>query len=153
MVAVELHKKTGDKRWMPVKSFDQNSTEYLDTDVTDGELYSYNLRTIDEDGNETYPEKPLVLEALTPFFIPPVEAAKAEETENGLRLTWQYEEVEYVEFILYKDESQESLSTYKKLQNQYSFEVPGTALNSGQSLWIKAKSKNGRESKLTRLTL
>ena len=149
VVDISLMRKTVDSEWQKVEDFDASQKSYLDKNVMGGKYYEYSLITTDDAGNETFPKKNLGLEALTPFFIADVENFNIEKNNGQVVLSWEFQDVSTHEFILYKKTNDGKLKTLKRIAGQNNYADVSVSKKNNYSYAIKAKAKDGRESKLS----
>lgn len=146
---VILRRKEKENNWLDVLDFDETKNTYTDINVKGGELYHYQLVTIDDDGNNAESTKPLILEALTPFFIPMVSKLDLNKEENVITISWDYENLEDHKFIIYRKIGDGPLKTLKHLSGMNNFQDSSLKKDQEVSYALKAKAKDGRESKLS----
>lgn len=148
VVDVQLLRAEGQGTLSVANNFFSDGNSHLDTNVEEGELYTYNLLTIDDDGNETLSEKPLVLEALKSFFIQDVEEATLSCEGNDCRLKWEYQNAEAYDYIIYKANAQGKMVTLKRLTGTTEYVDKVSESTTDFKYGIKAKAKDGRESEI-----
>jgi len=146
-----LERREAGKEWVVIDDFDSNNTIYIDKNAKPGIFYAYNLITIDDSGNQSMPDKTLVLEGHTPFFLADVEDVRLEKNGDQLDLSWDYENIEDHLFIIYKKDNDGDMITFKKLSGQSSFSIPFEETQD-YTFAIKAQAKDGRFSKMSEQT-
>ena len=136
--------------WEVISDFDPTSKTYLDKNVVEGVSYEYNLITTDEGNNISVPEKTLILEALKSFYIQEVENLEVSKNDDLLELSWEYDNVDEHSFVVYKKASDGALLTYKVLEGENNITI-NYQKDKEYSFAVKARGKDGRESKLSKM--
>lgn len=128
----------------------QAADSILDQNVKPGLRYEYSLTAVDYAGNLSLPARPLVAKPLIPPFLPAIEIFKGEynKEKSMVQLSWQYTEPDIWEYWIYKNKRDESPSLFRQVSaavNAYGDQ--DILSNTEYRYYIKAKHKNGRESK------
>lgn len=152
VVSVVLQRREANGEYIILNDFEQNSSTYLDRNVEEGILYEYNLITTDESNNSSTPEKTLVLEAHKSFFINSVTDVSVTKNEDNVEIEWNYDSLEDYRFIIYKKDRIGDLITFKKVEGENSISIPFSE-NETYSFAIKAKSSDGRKSKMSKTVM
>ena len=146
---VELWRKTEIGEWQKLNKFDDSKRSFQDSNVNEGQYYEYVLRTYDDAGNLTVPQKNLSLKAFKSFYISKVEIATFSKEKEGAKIEWQYPNSEDYTFIIYKGMDKENLVTIKYVNGMLSF-LDTTYKKKEKSVYaIKVKAKDGRTSEFT----
>lgn len=148
VASVVMERKSKSQDWAELSAFDMTSQRHVDRDIVEGTVYTYRLKTIDDDGLITYSDGELRLKARKPFFIDPVTKLQAKQSDGAVKLSWSYPQRTDYKFVIYK-----VLEGNKRTLDKVSGETAYTdnSNKSGQSVSyvIKVEGPDGRESQMS----
>ncbi|MCB0655821.1 MAG: hypothetical protein KDC57_06780 [Saprospiraceae bacterium] len=150
--AVHLERREQGGEWRRLDRFSDQISPFLDTDISEGITYEYRLITEDDDGNRTIAEKTLTLTAQHTFFLPDIADFRVQLEKETATLTWVYPNADRFMFILYRSVKDEPLETYQLLNGITRWQDVDIKRRTDYTYAIKAKAKDGRESKLIAIT-
>ena len=135
--------------WEELSILDNIQKNYNDTNVVQGVMYSYTLRSKDDSDNYSNYAVPVSAQPFDNGIRPIVSNIQSIIDENILTLIWDYsDKYPNVFFIIYKKDDQGNLRQFKRVESgQFS-----QNLNNGiHEYAIKAFTKDGGESRISEL--
>ena len=149
VLSVDLMRKSSrGQPWNKVVAFNQDSLSFLDSNVIEGKVYEYMLRTTDDDGNVTDSEKTLNLEALKSYYLKDTPVLLTSLQDEGVLLTIQYPNAENYKFTILKAKKENVLTTYKLIEG-ISFLDTDIQKKTKYHYAVMATASDGRDSELS----
>jgi len=148
MIAQLLYRKMDTvNAWSQLAILPKTYTQYEDTMVLPGHIYYYTIRALDDDSLFSEEATPVFAKPYDNGIRPGVTNLKADTTEGGIRLKWQYiNNSAEVVFAIYKRLPNGQLQWYVQTSNREYFDkqyLPGTTYA------IKVLTEDGGKSKMS----
>ena len=145
-----LYRRLSDNdEWKVISILDNIQKNYIDTNVTQGVMYSYSLRAKDDSDNYSDFAVPVSAKPFDNGVRPVVTDIQSKVEGKSLTLEWIYsEKYPNAFFIVYKKDIDGNLRQFKKVNSSFFTQN----LNKGLHEYaIKAFTKNGGESKISEI--
>ena len=149
VVSIELMRRSKDEDWMLIEAFDATNPLFKDLSVEEGVTYEYNLITTDDSGNNSIPERTLVLDGIKSFYLEEVQDLQLKKIEDNISLSWKYDDLNKHSFMIYKANDNGDLISYKKISGKNEISLPFRD-NQRYSFAVLAKGQDGRKSKISK---
>ncbi|TVZ53368.1 fibronectin type III domain-containing protein [Dokdonia sp. Hel_I_53] len=156
-VTTQLYRKENDsKDWLLVYEGENDIEQYVDNDGTEGTLYSYTLIAIDESKLESLPSPSVSIKIpknnkdnqVRNFY------GAVNKQDKSIQLSWSYRSDDIVEFELYKSITGEKMRLLRIVPADIRRLIdPTLKINTSYTYGIRAVFKDGRISKLKKMTI
>ncbi|PTD16466.1 fibronectin type III domain-containing protein [Flavobacterium columnare] len=141
-------RREDEKQWKVIfETTDPNIREYEDQSVDNKKKYYYAMTATDQEGNETEPSDPLILEALPSILQPAITtfSGMADISSKAIELYWNTKSTDLVEYHLYKRVNEGQNILFKILPPSKKNQFIDTTLNIGNTYYysIRGVFKDG----------
>jgi len=147
-----LYRKTNNEEdWQLILETEEPIETYTDTDVSEGNMYSYTILAIDDSELESIPSPSISVAVPKTKVNTDIKGfyAQVDKTTKSILLSWRYKETDIAEYEIYKSKKDEKLRLLRmvpgdtKRLSDYDLKI-----NTNYQYAIRAVFKDGRMSKL-----